>query len=54
MDIPLNEFVALEIIGEFIPNDTLSEFSRELSLYKYAVITIFYWLRFRIGLCVEW
>jgi len=36
--------------GEFLPGDTLSEFSRELSLYKYTVITAFIGLEF-VSVC---
>lgn len=32
--------------GEFLPGDTLSEFSREFSLCKYAVIAVFIGLEF--------
>jgi hypothetical protein len=36
--------------GEFLPGDTLSEFSRELSLYKYGVIIVFIGLEF-VSVC---
>jgi len=38
--------------GEFLPGDTLSEFSRELSLYKYVVITVFIGLEF-VSVCAK-